>query len=77
MAVASSEPVPRILVAGVGYQNLCDLSVGPGLVSVLRALPWALPVEVDEASSQAKLEHGVLSLTLAKKTKPATQLSVA
>lgn len=36
-----------------------------------------LPVEVDEASSQARLEHGVLHLTLAKKQKPATQLTVA
>ncbi len=35
-----------------------------------------LPVEVDEATSQAKLENGVLSLTLAKKPKPATQLPI-
>lgn len=36
-----------------------------------------LPVEVDEASSQARLENGVLQLTLAKKQKPATRLTVA
>ena len=37
---------------------------------------FTLPVEVDETASQAKLENGVLSLTLTKKLKPATQLTV-
>ena len=50
MAAASSEPAPRVLVAGVGYQNLRDLSVGPALVPILRDLPWAVPVEVDDLS---------------------------
>jgi HSP20 family protein len=37
----------------------------------------ALPVEVDQASSQAKLENGVLTLTLTKKVPTgATQLSI-
>lgn len=36
-----------------------------------------LPVEIDEAASQARLENGVLHLTLAKKLKPAAQLTVA
>lgn len=38
----------------------------------------SLPVEVDSASSQAKLENGVLTLTLNKKVPTgATQLSIA
>lgn len=38
---------------------------------------FTLPVEIDEASSQAKLENGVLTLTLAKRVKPASQITVA
>jgi HSP20 family protein len=37
---------------------------------------FTLPVEIDEAASQAKLENGVLTLTLAKKLKPASQLTI-
>jgi HSP20 family protein len=37
----------------------------------------SLPVEIDEAASQARLDNGVLHLTLAKKLKPAAQLTVA
>lgn len=40
------------------------------------ARSFTLPVEVDESASQAKLENGVLSLTLTKKLKPATQLPI-
>lgn len=40
------------------------------------ARSFTLPLEVDEAASQAKLENGVLNLTLVKKAKPATQLAV-
>lgn len=45
--------------------------------SVAFARSFTLPVEVDEAASQAKLENGVLALTLSKKTKPASQLAIA
>lgn len=39
---------------------------------------FTLPVEVDQALSAAKLEHGVLTLTLSKKRAPgAAQLAVA
>lgn len=38
---------------------------------------FTLPVEIDEAASQAKLENGVLALTLSKKVKPAAQLAIA
>lgn len=38
---------------------------------------FTLPVEVDEAASQAKLDNGVLTLTLAKKVAPgATRIAV-
>lgn len=40
------------------------------------ARSFTLPVEVDESASQARLENGVLSLTLTKKLKPATQLAI-
>lgn len=40
------------------------------------ARSFTLPVEIDEAASQARLENGVLNLTLVKKQKPATQLTV-
>lgn len=40
------------------------------------ARSFTLPVEVDESASQARLENGVLSLTLTKKLKPATQLTI-
>jgi HSP20 family protein len=46
--------------------------------SVTFARSFTLPVEVDEAASQAKLENGVLALTLSKKVKPAlAQLAIA
>lgn len=38
---------------------------------------FTLPVEIDEAASHAKLENGVLALTLSKKVKPAAQLAIA
>ncbi|HEY1392916.1 MAG TPA: Hsp20/alpha crystallin family protein [Methylibium sp.] len=38
---------------------------------------FTLPVEVDQAASQAKLDNGVLTLTLVKKAQPgASQLTV-
>jgi HSP20 family protein len=45
--------------------------------AVRYARSFALPVEIDQAASQARLEHGVLSLVLAKKLKPAAaQLTI-
>lgn len=39
---------------------------------------FTLPVEIDQGACQAKLEHGVLTLSLAKKVAPtATQLTVS
>lgn len=40
------------------------------------ARSFTLAVEVDEAASQAKLENGVLTLSLAKKQKPASRLAI-
>jgi HSP20 family protein len=44
--------------------------------TVAFARSFTLPVEVDDAASQAKLELGVLSLTLPKKLKPASRIQV-
>ncbi len=35
-----------VLIAGVGYQNMRDLSVGPDLVPALSRLDWAADVEI-------------------------------
>jgi hydrogenase maturation protease len=40
----------RVLVAGVGYSNLRDLSVGPILAARLARLTWPAGVEVDDLS---------------------------
>ena len=45
--------------------------------TVAYARSLTLPVEIDETASSAKLENGVLNLTLAKKVKPASQLAIA
>jgi len=41
------------------------------------ARSFVLPVELDQAASQARLEDGVLTLTLAKRAPTATQLTVS
>lgn len=40
--------VGRVLVGGIGYMFLRDLSVGPWLARALRALDWPADVEIDE-----------------------------
>ncbi len=45
--------------------------------AVTYARSFTLPVELDESASQAKLENGVLNLTLAKKLKPASRLQIS
>lgn len=42
--------VKRILVAGVGYQNLRDMSVGPLLVERLRRREWPPGVQIEDLS---------------------------
>ncbi len=41
---------PRTLIAGVGYFNLSDLSLGPHIVPELRKQSWPAHVEVDDLS---------------------------
>lgn len=41
---------PKTLIAGVGYFNLSDLSLGPHIVSALRQQSWPAHVEVDDLS---------------------------
>jgi hydrogenase maturation protease len=40
----------RTLIAGVGYSNLGDLSVGPIVAAQMRQEPWPAHVEVDDLS---------------------------
>lgn len=40
----------RVMIAGVGYTHMRDLSVGPVLVEQLRALDWPDGVDVDDWS---------------------------
>ncbi|GAC1320324.1 MAG: hydrogenase maturation protease [Chloroflexota bacterium] len=41
---------PRVLVAGVGYRNLRDMSAGPELIERLRAREWASGVQIEDLS---------------------------
>lgn len=44
------ESTPRVLIAGVGYTCLTDLSFGPVLVEKLKALMWPSHVQVEDMS---------------------------
>jgi len=46
---------PRLLVAGIGYSNLRDLSAGPALAERLRSREWPAGVEVEDLSLGAVL----------------------
>jgi len=35
----------RVLIGGIGYQHMRDLSVGPNLIPLLAAIPWTVDVE--------------------------------
>lgn len=50
----------RILVGGVGYTNLRDLSLGPLLVERLRRTPWPAGVDIEDLSAGAIHEVHVL-----------------
>ena len=50
----------RILVGGVGYTNLRDLSVGPLLVERLRLTPWPPGVDIEDLSAGAVHEVHLL-----------------
>ena len=40
----------RVLIAGVGYRNLRDLSIGPVLVDQLKNENWPAGVEIEDLS---------------------------
>lgn len=40
----------RVLIGGVGYQYLQDMSIGPALLPLLQELEWPAPVEIDDLS---------------------------
>ena len=45
-----AEGSARLLIAGVGYQNLRDMSLGPGLIERLGHEAWPPGVELDDLS---------------------------
>ena len=49
-ARAASTTEPRTLIAGIGYANLRDCSVGPVLAARLAERPWPPSVEVEDYS---------------------------
>jgi hydrogenase maturation protease len=62
----------RTLIAGVGYSNLSDLSVGPIVAAQLRNGPWPTHVDVDD------LSYGPIAVVhrLAETVPPYTRLVV-
>jgi hydrogenase maturation protease len=54
----------NVMVAGVGYTNLRDLSVGPVLVPRLREMDWPEGVEVDD------LSFGPIAVVLRMRDRP-------
>lgn len=50
MPVESTTESRRVLIGGVGYTNLRDLSLGPEVVRELQPLAWPPGVEVDDLS---------------------------
>jgi hydrogenase maturation protease len=54
------DPTRRVLVGGVGYTNLRDLSFGPLLVERLRERRWPAGVEIEDLSAGAIHEVHVL-----------------
>ncbi len=59
-AVREEQDRPRVLVGGVGYTNLRDLSIGPLLVERLRRTAWRSGVDVEDLSAGAIHEVHVL-----------------
>ena len=53
-------PLRRVLVGGVGYTNLRDLSFGPLLVERLRRTHWPIGVDIEDLSAGAIHEVHVL-----------------
>ncbi len=55
--ISSARPAPsatrRVLIGGVGYTNLRDMSVGPILVERLRRSAWPDGVDIEDLSAGA------------------------
>ena len=49
-AEANTRQTTRVLIAGVGYRNLRDMSIGPVLIDQLAAVPWPPGVDVEDLS---------------------------
>lgn len=60
VAIEGRSAVRRVLIGGVGYTNLRDLSFGPLLVQRLRARTWPAGVEIEDLSAGAIHEVHVL-----------------
>ncbi|MBI4672594.1 MAG: hydrogenase maturation protease [Chloroflexi bacterium] len=45
-----NEQSTRVMIAGVGYHNLSDLSLGPVLVPQLQHMEWSPGIEIDDWS---------------------------
>jgi len=52
-AASTTEIAAHVLVGGVGYTNLRDLSAGPALVDRLRRAEWPPGVDVEDLSAGA------------------------
>jgi hydrogenase maturation protease len=48
--VSKSRWIARVLIAGVGYRNLRDLSIGPVLIDQLKNEKWPTGVEIEDLS---------------------------
>lgn len=59
-AGGASRAIRRVLVGGVGYTNLRDLSFGPLLVDRLRLTSWPDGVDIEDLSAGAIHEVHVL-----------------
>ena len=57
-----------MLVAGVGYRNLRDLSFGPLVVDRLRTFSWPLGVEIED------LSYGPISVVHRLQEHPAARM---
>ena len=60
VTVAARSGGRRILVGGVGYTNLRDMSFGPLLVERLRRTRWPMGVDIEDLSAGAIHEVHVL-----------------
>lgn len=63
-AVGRTARQRRVLVGGVGYTNLRDLSIGPLIVERLRGTRWPTGIDIEDLSAGAIHEVHVLQSRL-------------